>query len=349
MKETNNHSPYFSLILPIYNVASYLEDCIRSVLKQDFTDYEVILVDDGSTDESGNLCDFYAEKYPNIQVIHKENGGLSSARNAGTAAATGRYIWWVDSDDWIEPGALQTLYDATEDGAAEIVKFNFYRVGAEKISVICAAEPGTYEQMGLVDMCFLLPGRFSLSAWGHVYKRTFLTEHPFAFVSEREIGSEDYLFNLTAFAAAKKVRVIPEHLYSYRLREGSLTQRYRECLPQKYTELYRQLCRHYDRMGLRENFEGYICRFYVWHLLHGTCFGNEYRETEKHSREDGRRNVRRFLKMSEVRYAAKHCTTAGFTNKQKLQLLAMRLGFEPLFYRLFVRKPQLKKDKHHED
>ena len=87
---------FFSLILPAYNVAPYLERCLRSILDQGMTDYEVILVDDGSRDDTPRLCDTFAEKYDSIRVIHKENGGLSSARNAGLAQAKGKYLWFID-------------------------------------------------------------------------------------------------------------------------------------------------------------------------------------------------------------------------------------------------------------
>ena len=89
----------FSLILPVYNVKDYLNRCVDSILKQDYDKYEVVLVDDGSTDGSSLLCDEIAKLHANIRVLHKENGGLSSARNAGAKVAKGQYVFWVDSDD----------------------------------------------------------------------------------------------------------------------------------------------------------------------------------------------------------------------------------------------------------
>ena len=131
-------NPFFSVILPIYNVEPFLEECIHSVLDQEFTDYELILVDDGSTDACPEICDRYAAEYAHIRTVHKENGGLSSARNAGLEVAKGQYIWWVDSDDWVEPDSLKTLYKACEDGRADMVKLNFTRNGEkETIFKIC--------------------------------------------------------------------------------------------------------------------------------------------------------------------------------------------------------------------
>ena len=98
-----------SIIVPIYNVAPYLRKCMDSLLAQDILDYEIILVDDGSPDECPRICDAYAEKHSNIHVIHQENAGLSAARNTGVAKAQGDYIWFVDSDDYVEPNVLGVL------------------------------------------------------------------------------------------------------------------------------------------------------------------------------------------------------------------------------------------------
>lgn len=96
----------FSIIIPVYNVEKYLNECVDSVLNQKNVDYEIILVDDGSTDNSGQICDEYLKKHSNVSVIHKVNGGLSDARNAGLESAEGDYILFVDSDDKIEENSL---------------------------------------------------------------------------------------------------------------------------------------------------------------------------------------------------------------------------------------------------
>ena len=92
-----------SVIVPVYNISGYLERCLQSILSQTYVDLEIILVDDGSEDSSGQICDQYAEIDNRIRVIHKKNGGLVSARKAGVSAASGDYVVWVDGDDWIEP------------------------------------------------------------------------------------------------------------------------------------------------------------------------------------------------------------------------------------------------------
>lgn len=121
----NTVVPTVSVIVPVYNVQSYLPFCIESILKQSFTDIEVLLVDDGSTDESAKLCDAWAERDSRVQVIHKDNGGLSSARNAGLEVARGRYIAFVDADDTIHPQMFEILYEAIKETDTKLAICNF--------------------------------------------------------------------------------------------------------------------------------------------------------------------------------------------------------------------------------
>ena len=116
-----------SIIIPIYNVERYLEETINSVLKQTFTDFELILVDDGSTDNSGKICDKYAQKDSRVKVIHKPNGGVSSARNAGVDNATGEFIGFVDSDDIISEVMYEGMINIAEKYGADIVQCTHVR------------------------------------------------------------------------------------------------------------------------------------------------------------------------------------------------------------------------------
>ena len=107
--------PLLSVIVPVYNVEKYLKRCLESILVQSWNDYEIILVDDGSTDSSAQICDLYAEKYEMIRVIHKENKGLSDTRNRGIEEASGEYVYFPDSDDWLEPNTFSELSDVIEE------------------------------------------------------------------------------------------------------------------------------------------------------------------------------------------------------------------------------------------
>lgn len=340
--------PFFSIILPVYNVAPYLYRCVQSVKDQSFQDLELILVDDGSTDGSGEICDIIAQDYPVTRVIHKPNGGLASARNAGLEIARGKYIWWVDSDDWIEADALEILHRVAQEGQPEIIKFNFYRVEEKSTPALSNAPAGWYretEREMLLEKALLTTGKFFLSAWSCLYSGAFLREKGLRFASEREICSEDYLFNLEALLQAREVRILAEPLYYYELRAGSLSQSYKRDLPGKYALLVSRVREVFHREGLLAHWEEQICCFFAWHLVHGICIPNEYSCGAEHTLKQGRENIRSFLRSQEVRAAVKKCGRARFSRKQQAQLWAMECGLEPVFYWLYVIKPKIRKGK----
>ena len=339
-------TPYFSIILPVYNVEAYLERCILSVLEQSFRDYELILVDDGSKDASPEICEAYASRDDRIRVIHKPNGGLASARNAGLDIAGGKYIWWVDSDDYIEPGALEILYESSRETMPDLVKFDHYRVESTRWPVYSNAEPGTYREeeirRELLEKAFFSGGKYVLSACCHIYRREFLEAWRLRFVSERIVGSEDYLFNLEAVYAARSVVVLRKALYYYEFRAGSLTQQYKSDLAERYEKLTAELRSWYRDAGAPDGYLRKINSFYLWHLIHSICFSYEYTPARNHTLKQGREIVRSLLKKESVQQALKNCDCSGFNRKQRLQLLAMRLKMEPLFYWLYVKKPMRK-------
>jgi len=190
---------------------------------------------------------------------------------------------------------------------------------------------------------FISTSKFSLSAWTNIYKNEFLQKNELKFISERITGSEDYLFNLKALLKVESINVIADCLYYYIQRTGSLTYGYKINMAEKYTEMYRQLIGHYAEAGELEKYQDKICRFYIWHLIHGACLINEYHETLEHSIAAGRKNVRMIFNFDEFEYAIKRCSLDGLTFKQKLQVKAMEYKLEPLFYLLYVVKPRLRK------
>ncbi len=122
-----------SIIIPVYNVERYLRECIDSIIAQTYKNLEIILVDDGSSDKSGEICDEYSKKDSRIKVIHKKNGGLSDARNVALDIAKGDYIGFIDSDDYIEKDMFQILYNLAEEYNAEISSISFYKMLENKV------------------------------------------------------------------------------------------------------------------------------------------------------------------------------------------------------------------------
>lgn len=338
----NNNKPFFSVILPVYNVEAQLHRCLDSVLAQTFHNYEVILVDDGSTDSSGKICDLYTENYSFIRVIHKNNGGLSSARNAGFMDAKGKYILWFDSDDWIEKETLQIIYDAVSNKEPDLIKFNYIRHEGSPVKCSTVAPAGEYvgsdEIEPLIRMAFTRTGAFGLSACMNAYRTEFLREHNFSFISEREVGSEDFLFNLQVMLNVESVTILEDYLYHYDCRGGSLTQRYRDKLPEQYTKLYVTLKEYLKQEKLLESYQNLLHYLYVWALIYKCCMVNEYHVTEKHTLEEGRKKVKRFLRFPELQDSIKRLDRSFFTTKEWIQISAMKHGMEWMFYWLFYKK-----------
>ncbi len=213
-----SQEPLISVIVPVYNVSGYLDRCMQSLVKQTYQNLEIILVDDGSTDNSGDLCDQWAGRDSRIQVIHRKNNGLSQARNTGLNAATGEYITFVDSDDILSPQLCQVLYEVM-GGTADISICDAEHVFEDKpyeFSVTDRVETMTAEQA----ICQLWYQKgFLPSAWGKLYRRELFEGKEFT--SDRIFEDIDLMHEL--FYDAKTIVYNHSRLYGYVHRAGSIT------------------------------------------------------------------------------------------------------------------------------
>ena len=215
-----------SFILPIYKVEAYLPQCVDSILSQTNGDCEVILVDDGSPDACGAICDRYAEKNDIVKVIHKANGGLSDARNAGFDQAEGRYVLFVDSDDYIEPGSVAKILrwiDSTDADVAFLMSRKVYPDGtSEPMGENLIREEILGRDREEVLRFLVTRPKFPASAWGKIYRRAFLLEHGFHYPHDRRL-SEDLMHSLDLFLTAEKFDYLEFPYYCYRQnRTGSI-------------------------------------------------------------------------------------------------------------------------------
>lgn len=208
-----------SVIVPVYNVREYLRECIESIINQTYANLEVLLVDDGSTDGSAEICDAYKLKDSRIQVIHKKNGGLSSARNKGIESAKGIYISFVDSDDWLESDFYQILYDSIKMTKAEIATCGRYLVSSDlKEANYCRESSKIYSRKDALREIFEL-GSIDVAAWDKLYQASLFEQVRFP---EGEIN-EDTAVIYDIFSNVKKVIHVGKPLYNYRLRLGSIS------------------------------------------------------------------------------------------------------------------------------
>ena len=222
-----------SIIIPVYKVEKYLEKCIESVLKQTYTNLQVILVDDGSPDNCGKICDEYAKKDSRIEVIHKVNGGLSDARNVGIAKAKGKYIGFVDSDDYIKEDMYEILINLIKEYDADVSICNLYDV-IEGKEYIRNKENGIKEY-NRIDILkeVLLDKNIQSYAWNKLYKKELFNEIKYPIGKKYEdIGTTFYIFE-----KCNKVVVTSEPEYYYLKRADSLVNNVTESTVLDYTEI----------------------------------------------------------------------------------------------------------------
>lgn len=213
--------PKISVIVPVYRAEEFLTQCIESILAQTFTDFELILVDDGSPDHSGAICDNYAEKDPRVRVIHQQNSGVSTARNAALAIAQGTYIMFCDSDDWVEPEWCQRLYEAIQ--APNVV---MAVCGHREWDRDCVVRTIGFEQSEeIIKLSELFGKPFPGAPWDKIYIREQIEKHALRFPVDISYG-EDFRFILEylgTFDGDKKIFFFSEALNNYRIVEGSLS------------------------------------------------------------------------------------------------------------------------------
>lgn len=211
--------PLISVIVPVYNVETYLPACLDSLRAQTFADFEALLIDDGSQDTSGEICERYEKEDARFRVIHQPNGGVSVARNTGLDHATGEYIVWVDSDDFIEKNAFEVLYNTITAERAQILGFGYASVWGDSVVL----HKGGGERLVYNGRSAVFGALFSRKVvyylWDKIYKRTLFDGLRFP------VGkfAEDAFIIPEVFARADKFVLIPDQFYYYRMRAGSIT------------------------------------------------------------------------------------------------------------------------------
>lgn len=223
MQVLANTKPTVSVILPVYQVVDYIDECIASILEQSFTDFELIIVDDGSTDGSREKCDVWAEKDERIAVVHQGNAGLSAARNSGIAKAKGEYLLFVDSDDYIRPSLIGVALERLRETQSDICFFKY-----ELLNPNGSLEP--YKEALLFPqftscnapqtLVFLFQQQLHNYAWAHIAKASLYVEESNFFPVGRKM--EDIATTTRLISRATRACFLDEVLYVYRKREGSI-------------------------------------------------------------------------------------------------------------------------------
>lgn len=251
----------FSVIVPVYNVEDYLETCISSVIAQSCQDYELILVDDGSTDSSGAMCDRFSKQY-SCRVIHQKNGGLGAARNAGIEAARGDYLLFLDSDDFISPDTLQELSSEMDQVPADIYTFGFVTSdGTRDIAPFVDNLP--YHQPLTLrshpELLLALP-----NACCRVIRRTLFLSSDIRFPSR--VWYEDIRTTPKLTALAQTIDVLPNTWYHYVQRDGSITRNSNLARNREIIDAFEDLLGWYRTQGLFDQYRPQLERLCIDHV-----------------------------------------------------------------------------------
>ena len=239
-----------SVVIPIYNVEKHLRRCIESIRNQSYEDLEIILVDDGSPDSCGEICESYRILDARIKVIHKLNAGLGYARNSGLDIATGKYVVFVDSDDYVKQDYIEAMVDRALVYQADLVTCGFIRKftdNSEK-EVPIVAEECVYKNGEILPRVILpvigsvpesnVDVEREMCVWINLYRKEIIDQNSIRFVSERDYVSEDFFFNITYFHKVKTAVLLPRCLYYYSENPGSLTNSFRTDRFEKYCKMY---------------------------------------------------------------------------------------------------------------
>ena len=234
-------SPKISVIVPVYNVEQYLPRCIDSILAQTFTDFEVLLINDGSTDNSGKICDEYARKDSRIRVFHKENGGVASARQLGIDEAQGEYSIHVDGDDWIENDELEIMYKEAIETQYDIISVDYYQNNQY------VAEQ--YESTNLQMIDDMLSGKIRGVMWNKLIRQSLYKIYQIQFPRNINFCEDVYVCTLL-FLNTNKIRHMPKAFYHYIDNPQSITRKLKKTTILQRIEFVLEISKHLLQRGI---------------------------------------------------------------------------------------------------
>ncbi len=260
--------PEVSVIVPVYNVEQYLNKCVDSILAQTYGGYELLLIDDGSTDASGTLCDRLGEKDGRIRVIHQENEGLGGARNTGIEASLGKWLFFVDSDDYLEPGILESALQAAKQAEAQVVLFPLRSVDEAGNTISEVREPLPAGQALKVrehkDLFLASP-----CACSKLYRASLFRDTGVRFPSR--VWYEDIRTTLKLYLKAEKAVYLDEIGYNYLLREGSITNNRQADRNREILDAFEDVLAYFRKVGKFREYEDELCYLTVFHVYLTAC------------------------------------------------------------------------------
>lgn len=328
MAAVKTNTPVFSVIVPVYNVEAYLERCVDSLLNQTLEELEILLIDDGSKDKSGVICDEYASRDSRVKVLHKENEGQGIARNKGLQMASGSYVCFIDSDDYIVSETLEKLKGLMDKGA-DMVSFG-YQIDSPlgECVTVPLIRDNEYNESEITDS-FLLhffgddPKDSELRGFSSCmssFRMEIIRENDIHFPSERVVLSEDTVFCLNYLKYAKKVITVSEVFYHYCQKADSFSQGYRPDRMEKTLDMLSILKDKADEFGILDRVATRLS-MYVWVSLMANL-KQEVRRKGSVPAKEINNNIKALCNNTEIVTLVSRLKNAGLPMKQKVFLWA---------------------------
>ena len=308
-----------SVIVPIYNVEKYIEQCLNSLIDQTYKNIEIILIDDGSIDESGNICDVFMEKDERIRVIHKENGGVSSARNAGLDVAKGKWICFVDPDDYVERQYCYLLLEKAKEKNADIVLCGYHRVVNEKLNDINS----TYKQSVYTARQYMINTLNPQTAFGFCHMKLYKKEciDCIRFNESIKVG-EDALFNIMVSNNISTFFFLDKMLYNYRVHSNSVVRKFDQNYVEKYANSL-NLCKEY----LLNNYAGdaeIMQNYYNYVVYHVMLIAVNYCYNPKNIADGKEKSLKKICNYENFKYSIKNSDYKNISITRKIMLFCLK-------------------------
>lgn len=320
-----------SIIIPVYKVPEiYLKRCIESCINQTLKEIEIILIDDGSPDNCGEICDEYARKDKRIKVIHKKNEGLSAARNTGFLAALGKWIMFVDGDDWIESTICEELYIVGEKENVQLVMCNiakeythrtiFFKIPLEKSKVYNEMECKNLQQK-LLDF-----NANMTSAYAKLIDRCFLLDNNLLYDEYLRQGAEGIEFNLRVFDVLKKLIFIDKPMYHYIYNEGSISSKHDE---KNYVYIIKCFEKIKEFIIKSDNKDDLLPWFYnrLLYVIITTAISGYFNPDNKEQYTQKVRKYEQYLNIDLIQEALKYYNVRGLSKQRKIILYLIKNKF----------------------
>lgn len=317
-----------TVIVPVYNVEKYIKECVDSLIHQTYRNIEIILVDDGSNDNSSKICDDYAAIDSRIKVIHKENAGLGFARNSGLEIATGKYVTFIDSDDMAERDLVERLMKEVAEKKADTCIGGFKRITEDGKVVFQESYAGevfsgddVYNKL-FARMLGSAPDAHDairMSVWNVLYSMDIIRKHNIRFPSERVFISEDIVWDSDYYRYAQAVSVIESTAYRYRITPGSLTRKYKPQMIDRICVLYNEMEKRVS--ADREKITRLQRQFFVNLRV---CIRQEKPSVSGNTGSECRKNIKKIFNNGTVRSVIESYPIQAIQFRQRLFLLMIK-------------------------